>query len=234
MKRWLTVTTLLSVALIALSCSSNPGLVLLNANDNTNTNGAVIQNAGSIELSSVVMTIMTTPTVEELLSATQDLPSVSNSTKVRIAAIVNLLPQLDGWRGSVPSETSQAIDEIMNGVSGFANVTATAGFLQDAIDSGDYDSDEWLEDALDFGIDLLNDGEDTIYNPGWAPYEQTLFASFNVSQFRRAGLEGCLMGAVGCALGDDVPDEYAVRIGGVVGAVDSSIADLISQLSDWW
>jgi hypothetical protein len=234
MKRGLIVMMVLGLVLTAFSCTSGQGSIVMNAGDNTRTMGAVIQNAGSIHISSAIVTIMTTPTVEELLTAALDVPAISESTKDRINIILDLLPSLDGWRAKVPAETLQAIDAIMSDVEEAGNVTATIGVLQDAVDSGDYDGYEWLPEALDFGIDLLDDGEATIFNPGWSPYEQTPFVGFNVSQLWRASLEGCLTGAVGCALGDDVPDQYAVRIGGVIGAVDSSTADLISQLSDWW
>jgi hypothetical protein len=234
MKNWLIAAILLSLALTTFSCTSSQGIIVMNASDNTRTTGAVIQNAGSIDVSSVVMTIMTTPTVEELLTAALDVPAISDSTKDRISIILDLLPSLDGWRDDVPNGTLQAIDTVMSYVEEAGNVTAAIGVLQDAADSGEYDSYEWFPEALDFGIDLLDDGEDTIYNPAWYPYEEVAFVGFNVSQLWKAGLEGALTGAVGCALGNDVPDQYAVAIGGVVGAVDSSIANLISQLSDWW
>jgi hypothetical protein len=234
MKRGLIVIMVLGLALTAFSCTSSSAIIVMNASDNTRTTGAVIQNAGSIDVSSVVMTIMTTPTVEELLTAALDVPAISDSTKDRISIILDLLPSLDGWRDDVPNGTLQAIDTVMSYVEEAGNVTAAVGVLQDAVDSGEYDSYEWLPEALDFGIDLLDDGEATIFNPGWSPYEQAPFVGFNVSQLWKASLQGCLTGAVGCALGNDVPDQYAVAIGGVVGAVDSSIANLISQLSGWW
>jgi uncharacterized membrane protein len=55
-----------------------------------------------------------------------------------------------------------------------------------------------------------------------------------VSQLWKEALQGGVEGAVGCALAGIAPYDYGVKIGGVVGAVDSSIADFIDQLADWW
>jgi hypothetical protein len=190
--------------------------------------------AGVVDNSDEIITILTTPTVEQLLNAAREVEDISSATKTKIQYVLDLLPGLDGWLAEIPDETWQALDEIMGNVTDLETVALTRSFLQDAIDSGEYDDYEWLPEALEFGIGMLDAGENTIYNSGWAPYDDPPLIGFNVSQLWKEDLEGGIAGAVGCALDDAVPDQYAVGIGGVVGAVDSSIADLIDQLSSWW
>lgn len=235
MKKGLVVIMALSLALGAFSCVPKDGtIVVLSAGDHSGTVGAILGNIDDMKTSLPVMTIMTTPTVEELLNAALEVPAIGNSTKSRISIILDLLPELEEWLAEIPDETWQAIEEIMSDVEELGTVPATIDVLQEAIDSDQYDGYEWLPEALEFGIDLLDDGEDTIYNPGWAPYAEEPLVGFNVSRLWKEDLEGCIAGAVGCALAGIAPYDYGVKIGGVVGAVDSSIADLIGQLTDWW
>ena len=44
--------------------------------------------------------------------------------------------------------------------------------LQNMIDSHEYDEYRGFPQALKFGIQLLQDGRSTIYNPDWPPYEE--------------------------------------------------------------
>jgi len=232
MKGGFLVITILSLALIAFSCTNNPGYIVLGSPDAANSVGAAIQHVN--EAKEVGITIMATPTVAQLLNAVLQVPAVSNSTKSTISTILDLLPELDDWLAEIPGETLQAVDRIMSDVSELETVSAARDYLEDAVASGDYDAQEWLPEALEFGIDLLDAGEDTIYNAGWAPYSNPPLVGFNVTELWRKGLQGAIEGAVGATLADIAPATYAVKIGGVVGAVDSSIADLISQLSGWW
>jgi hypothetical protein len=235
MRKGLSVIIMLCLALMVSSCATNEGMIpLMSAGDNTNTVGSCVAHIDEVKSSSS-LTIMTTPTVEELLNAALEVPAISNSTKKRINIILDFLPELGGWLADIPDGTSQAIDEIMGNVTELDTVPQAETFLQDAIDSGQYDGYEWLPKALQFGKLLLEDGANTIYNPEWFPYTQSpLNESFNVTQLWKEGLAGGIAGAVGCALAGIAPDDYGVKIGGVVGAVDSSIADLIGQLADWW
>jgi hypothetical protein len=233
MKKGLVVIMVLSLALMASSCVPS-NIVVLDASDHAKVMGDIAANINDIKPSLSSMTILTTPTVEELLNAAREAPAISNSTKTSIKYVLDLLPELEGWLAEIPAETWQAIDEIMGNVTELETIPATTGFLQEAIDSGQYDGYEWLPKALKFGKLLLEAGKDTIYNSGWAPYEEPPLVGFNVSQLWKEDLEGGIAGAVGCALADAVPDQYAVGIGGVVGGVNSSIADLIGQLADWW
>ena len=235
MKKGLVVIILLSLALMASSCGPSDRIVL-GASDHTDVVGGVINNVDMIEITSLMgITILTTPTVEELLNAALDVEAISNDTKSSINIILDLLPEVEGWLAEIPDETWQAIDEIMSHVEELETVTNTTDFLQEAIDSGQYDGYEWLPEALEFGIDLLEAGENTIYNPTWYPYTAEPLLSFNASRLMKEDLEGGIAGAIGGALADIAPvDEYSIKIGGVVAAVDSSIADLISQLTGWW
>lgn len=227
MRRGLVVIIILSLALMASSCIPS-NIVVLDANDHA----AIMEDvAGNLP---DIITILTTPTVEELLNAAREAPAISNSTKTSIKYVLDLLPELEGWLAEIPDGTSQAIDEIMSNVTELATIPDTIDFLQEAIDSGQYDGYQWLPKALAFGKLLLEAGENTIYNPGWPPYAEEPLVGFNVSQLWKEDLEGCIAGAVGCALAGIAPDDYGVKIGGVVGGVDSSIADLIGQLADWW
>jgi hypothetical protein len=226
MKRALAVIMILSLALMASSCQQG-GIIVLGANDNTRVMEETMGNAGDI------VEVFTTPTVEQVLNTALEL-AIDNSTKSRISIILDFLPELDGWLAEIPGETLLAIDEIMGNVTDLETVSNATDFLQGAIGSGRYDGYEWLPEALDFGIDLLGAGANTIYNPGWSPYEAQPLVGFNVSQLWKEALQGGIEGAVGCALAGIAPDEYGVKIGGVVGAVHSSIADFIDQLADWW
>ena len=228
MKKGLVVIIILSLALMASSCiPSEESIINMNADDHTDIMEGVIDNADE-------MIPLTTPTVEELLNAELEVEAISSSTKISINIILDLLPELNGWLSEIPDETWQAIDQIMSSVEELETVSATRDFLQDAVDSGNYSGHEWLPEALQFGIDLLDAGENTIYNSGWAPYTEEPLVGFNVSQLWREDLEGGIAGAVGAALADIAPAQYVISIGGVVSAVDSSIADLISQLTGWW
>jgi hypothetical protein len=228
MKRGLAVIMILSFALIASSCQPG-GMIVLGASDHTDVMGGVVGNAGDI------VNVLTIPTVQQVLSAALELPAISNSTKRVINITLDFLPELGGWLARIPGETLLAIDEIMSNVTKLETVTATTSFLQEVVNSGEYDGYEWLHKALEFGIDLLEAGANTIYNPGWYPYTQPpLNSSFNVSQLWREDLQGGIEGAVGCALAGIAPGDYGVGIGGVVGAVNSSIAEFISQLADQW
>lgn len=227
MKKGLVVIMALSLALGASSCVPS-NIIVLDASDHADIMGGVIGNSDEI------ITILTTPTVEELLNAAREAPAISNSTKTSIKYVLDLLPELEEWLAEIPAETWQAIDEIMGNVTELETIAATIDVLQEAIDSGQYDGYEWLPEALEFGIDLLEAGEDTIYSPGWPPYAEDPLVGFNVSRLWKEDLEGGIAGAVGGALAGIAPYDYGLKIGGVVGAVDSSIADLIGQLTDWW
>jgi hypothetical protein len=227
MKRGLAVIMILSLALMASSCQTG-NVIVLGASDHARVMGDVIGNGGDI------VNVLTTPTVEQVLNTALGLDAIGNLTKSRISIILDFLPELDGWLAGIPGETLLAIDEIMGNVTELETVTATTSFLQGAIASGQYDGYEWLPEALEFGKLLLEAGEDTIYNPEWSPYAEEPLVGFNVSRLWKEDLRGGIEGAVGCALAGIAPDEYGVKIGGVVGAVDSSIADFIDQLADWW
>jgi hypothetical protein len=227
MKRGLVVIIILSLAIMAFACG-NPSQIDVDAPHASSVVGAVETHSGEI------IETYTTPTVEQLLNAALEVEAISSSTKISINIILGLLPELDGWLSEIPDETWQAIDQIMSSVEELETVSATRDFLQDAVDSGNYSDHEWLPEALQFGIDLLDAGENTIYNSGWAPYTEEPLVGFNVSRLWKAGLEGGIAGAVGAALADVAPAQYVIGIGGCIGAVDSSIADFIDQLSDWW
>lgn len=227
MKKGLFVMLVLSLALVAFSCTPG-GIIVLDAGDHADIMESLVDNSDEI------ITILATPTVEQLLNAARQVPGIDSSTNTSIKYVLDLLPELEEWLAEIPGGTLLAIDEIIGSVAGLETVAATTDFLQAAIESGDYDGYEWLPEALEFGIDMLEAGENTIYNPGWAPYSEGPLVGFNVSQLWKEDLEGGIAGAVGCALAGAVPEQYAVGIGGVVGGVDSSIANLISQLSEWW
>jgi hypothetical protein len=237
MKKGLVVVIILSLALMASSCIPDEGsMINLSASDHTDIMGGVTKNLNSIEITSLMdITILTTPTVEELLNAALEAPAVSNSTKTSIQHVLDLLPELEGWLAEIPDETWQAIDDIMYDTEAFGgNITLTINYLQGGLNSNAWDDYEYLPEALEFGIDLLEAGEDTIYNPTWYPYAAEPLLSFNTSQMMKEDLEGGIAGAIGAALADIAPAQYVISIGGVVGAVDSSIADIIGQLTDWW
>jgi len=230
MKRGLVVIVILSLALVAFSCSTEGAFVPM-ASQGSKT---VEDTTKYVKEAKPYITITATPTVEQLLNAILEVPEVSNSTKTTINYVLDLLPELEGWLAGIPAETWQAIDEIMGNVTEFETVSNATSFLQGRVDSHQYDGYEWLPEALDFGIDLLKAGENTVYNPEWFPYTEDPLVGFNVSELWKEGLEGGIAGAVGATLAGIALDTYALRIGGVVGAVDYSVADLISQLSDWW
>jgi len=229
MKKGLVVIIILSLALMASSCiPAEESIIDLSASDHADIMEDVIGNSGD-------MIPLTTPTVEQLLNAALEVPAVSNSTKTSIQYVLDLLPELEGWLAEIPDETWQAIDDIMYDIEAFGgNITLTIDYLQGGLNSNAWDDYEYLPEALEFGIDLLEAGEDTIYNPTWYPYTQPPLVGFNTSQLWKEDLEGGIAGAVGAALADIAPARYVISIGGVVGAIDSSIADLISQLSEWW
>jgi hypothetical protein len=236
MKKGLAVMILISLALVASSClPSNGTTIVLGAPDANDPPRATVENPGDITLS-LKTTILATPTVEELLNALLDVEAVGNSTKDKISIILDLLPELDGWLAEIPDETWQAIDVIMGNVTELHTVDATTALLQGEIDSGTYDDYEYLPEALEFGIELLEDGEDDLYDPEWYPYAGEPFDSysFNVSQMMKAALEGGIAGAVGAALADFAPAQYVIGIGGCLGAVNSLMADMISQLLGYW
>jgi len=235
MKKGLAVIILLSLALVASSCTSSYEGSIFTAHTATGVGKSGVQYAPDITVLSLETTILATPTVEELLNGLLEVEAVSNSTKETIEKILDLLPQLDDWLAGIPGETLQAIDVIMGNVTELHTVDATTDFLQDEIDSGKYDDYEYLPEALEFGIDLLEDGKDDLFNPDWGPYTGVPYVgSFNVSQMMKAALGGGIEGAVGAALADYAPAQYVIGIGGCLGAVNSLIADLISQLSGYW
>ncbi len=236
MKKGLAVMIILSLALVASSClPSNGPIIVLSGGDANDVAQAAIDPGPDIPLS-LKTTILTTPTVEELLNALLEVEAIGNSTKDKINIILDLLPELGDWLAEIPAETLQAIDEIMGNVTALHTVVATTDALQGLIDSGEYDDYVYLPEALGFGIDLLNDGEGDLYNPAWYPYLGQPYEShsFNVSQMMKEALEGGIAGAVGAALTGDFPAQYVIGIGGCVGAVNSLIADMISQLPDHW
>jgi hypothetical protein len=227
MKKALVAVIILSLTLMACSCEPG-GIIVLDASDHAGIMGDVMGNSEEI------IAVLATPTVEELLTAARQVPGISSSTNTSIGYVLDLLPALDEWTAEIPGETLQAIDEVMYNVTQLETIPAATDLLQDAIDSGQYDDYEWLPEALEFGIDLLEAGKNTIYSPAWPPYAEEPLVGFNVSQVWKEDLEGGITGAVGCAIAGAAPEQYAVGIGGVVGGVDSSIANLIGQLSDQW
>ncbi len=236
MKKGLAVMILVALALVTSSClPSNGDIIVLGASDHANVVGDVVSNGDRIQVTSLTgITILTTPTVEELLNAALEVEEIDSDTKDSINIILDLLPEVEDWLAEIPDETWQAIDEIMGNVTELETVTDTIDVLQEAIDSDKYDDYDYLPEALEFGIDLLQAGRYTIYNPAWSPYQATPFLSFNTSQLMKEDLEGGIAGAVGGALADVAPAQYVIGIGGVVAAVESSIADIISQLPGYW
>jgi len=236
MKKGLAIIILISLALVASSCiPSNGGIIVLGANDHEGVLGGVVKNVGTIDVTSLMgITILATPTVEELLNAALEVEEIDSDTKKSIENILDLLPVLEDWLAEIPTETLQAIDVIMGNITELHTVGAATDALQSLINSHEYDDHDYLLEALEFGIELLEAGEDTIYNPAWSPYQAEPFLSFNASQLMKADLEGGIAGAVGAALAGAAAAEYVIGIGGVVAGVDSSIADLISQLPGYW
>jgi len=240
MKKGLAIIILLSLALMASSCgmSNLPPYIDYGAGESTGTGEWLINSVGggNIPPLSIKTTILATPTVEELLNALLEVEAVSNSTKEIIENILDLLPTLEDWLTEVPDETWQAIDEIMGNVTALHTVPDTTDALQILIDSGEYDDYEYLPEALEFGIELLEAGADDLFSPTWSPYAGEPFVSysFNVSQMMRAALEGGIAGAVGAALADFAPAQYVIDIGGCLGSVKSLVANVITQLAGYW
>jgi hypothetical protein len=230
MKKGLAVMIFIALSLVASSCVPSE-VVVVSYPQSNGTTETCLEN---LEDANAGLTILATPTVEGLLDALLDVEAISESTKDTINIILDLLPELEDWLAEIPDETWQAIDEIMGNVTALQTVDATTDALQSLIDSGKYDDYEYLTDALEFGINLLDDGENTIYNPTWDPYADEPLVGFNASQLMKAALEGGIAGAVGAALAEAAPAAYVIGIGGCIGAVDSSIADIISQLAGYW
>ena len=240
MKKGLAVMILISLTLVASSCgmSNLPPYIDWDAGVSTGVGGDLNSHiaGGSIPLFSLRTTILTAPTVEELLEALREVEEIDSDTEETIDAILDLLPVLGDWLAEIPAETLQAIDVIMGNVTEFDTAVATAAFLQDEIDSGEYDDYEYLPEALGFGIELLEAGAADLFSPTWSPYLSHPFSTygFNVTQMMRAALEGGIAGAAGAALADFAPAQYVINIGGCLGSVNSLVADVISQLSGYW
>lgn len=238
MKKGLAIIILLSLALMVSSCGTSNGLKveLLDESSANGAGEAGVEHGPRVTVTSLKTAILTTPTVEELLNGLLEVEAVSNSTKESIEIILDLLPVLDDWLAEIPVETWEAIDIIMGNVTALHTVDATTEALQSSVDSHEYDDYDYLPEALEFAIDLLKDGKNVLYNPEWYPYSDAPYDShsFNVSRMMKAALEGGIAGAVGAALTGDFPAQYVISIGGCVGAVNSLIADIISQLSGYW
>ena len=240
MKKGLAVIILVSLALVASSCgmSNLPPYIDWDAEVSSGVGGKLNSSigGGSIPSFNFRTTILTTPTVEELLDALREVEEVDSDTKETIDAVLDVLPVLGDWLAEIPDETWQAIDVIMGNTTEFDTVVATTAFLQDEIDSGEYDDYEYLPEALGFGIELLEAGAADLFSPTWSPYLGHPFHTygFNVTQMMRAALEGGITGAVGAALAGYAPAQYVINVGGCLGSLNSLVADVISQLAGYW
>jgi len=225
---------------MASSCvpSNLPPYIDYGVDEFNEIGGNLISNVGggNIPPFSIKTTILATPTVEELLNALLEVEAVDSDVKEIIENILDLLPTLEDWLTEVPDETWQAIDEIMGNVTALHTVPDTTDALQILIDSHEYDDYDYLPEALEFGVELLEAGAADLFSPTWSPYagEPFVSSSFNVSQMMRAALEGGIAGAVGAALADFAPAQYVIDIGGCLGSVNSLVSNVITQLAGYW
>ncbi len=158
----------------------------------------------------------------EVLQATLMVPAIDRYTKSRIHLVLDELARLEQARDQIPNETLQAMSEVLDRVDAYPTITEKAEVLQHMIDSGQYDAHAGLSQGMATGIEILRDGEKTIYAPR---------CLINLTRLAQQDLAGTIGGAIGGGIIGGLP---GAGLGALAGAAGASGSDIVGQLTGWW
>lgn len=103
---------------------------------------------------------------DALLEAALQVGGIDPYVKDRIIVVLDVFSQIETRRES-SYEVQEAVKEIMENIELCNTVPEMIQTLQYAIDSHQYDMYEGFPEGLEVAIQLLQDGEETIFNPDW-------------------------------------------------------------------
>ena len=157
-----------------------------------------------------------------ILQAALTVPAINSHTKARIRLALSWLDRLEQAQDRVPDETLEAISDVMNQLEAYSSLPEKMEALQLMIDSGQYDLYEGLPQGMAASIEILRDGEKTIYAPR---------CLLNLKRLIEHDAEGAIAGAIGGLI---VAGPPGAGLGAVAGAAGASGSDLVGQLTGWW
>jgi hypothetical protein len=191
----------------------------LRAHDHTIIMEAVLQNARDIA-ARLPQNQVSSGT--EVLSAALEVPGISTHVKSRIRMVLNVLPSVEEAQGVMPEEAQQAVLDAMEQIGDCETLPQMVETMQSMIESGRYSGIDGLTQGLSAGIQILRDGEKTVYRPR---------ALFSLKRMVQQDLRGAIGGAIGGAIVGGPP---GAGVGAAAGAAGSSASDAIGQLTGWW
>jgi hypothetical protein len=158
----------------------------------------------------------------EVLRAALDVPAIDRYTKGRIRMVLHILADLEEAEGLVPDGTRRVVVDVLDRLEAYPSVPEKVDALQQMIDSGQYEVYDGLPEGLAAGIEILRDGEKTVYAPR---------CLLNLKRMLRQDLAGAIGGAIGGAIVGAAP---GAGVGALAGSAGASGADAIGQLTGWW
>jgi hypothetical protein len=158
----------------------------------------------------------------DVLEAATMIPEVSPYVKGRIRMVLDMLRLLQHAQPLIPEEMQEVMSEIREEIAVCEGPSEAVETLQGMIASGRYRAYEGLPEGLTAGIDILRDGEKTVYTPR---------CLFNLKRMIQQDLAGAIAGAIA---GGVVAGPPGAAVGALAGAAGSSASDAIGQLTGWW
>ena len=136
--------------------------------------------------------------------------------------VLGVLPSLEEAQMAMPEEAQQAVASAMEQIGGCETLPEMVQTMQRMIASGRYSGTEGLTQGLSVGIQILRDGEKTVYRPR---------VLFSLKRLVQQDLRGAIGGAVAGAI---VGGPVGAAAGAGIGAAGSSASDAVGQITGWW
>jgi hypothetical protein len=170
---------------------------------------------------------------------------IDDRTKARIRVVLSALPSVEAGQRKLPDAARRSVREIRGDIAAARTIQDKIGALKQARIRGTYGSIGGLNTGIDIGVAILEDGQASIYNPGWVG------AIMHPGQFGGLGeglgelgdklkdiVSGVLdvasddaVSAVGAAAGEAATGGNAAKIAAaaVAGAVAGSVGSVLSE-----
>jgi len=132
----------------------------------------IVMEAIIINYSEIKELVPESPTAADVLEAALKVPTIDEYVESRIEIVLEFLPEYEKKEAQLPSDIKAVVDEIENRLKECDSISTMIQTLQNMIDFHEYDEYRGFPQALKFGIQLLQDGRNTIYNSDWSPYEE--------------------------------------------------------------
>jgi hypothetical protein len=158
----------------------------------------------------------------DVLQAALMVPAVDRYTKSRIRLVLDALADLEQVQSRIPDDARHAVSDVLDRLEAYPTVTGKIEALQNMVDSGQYETVEGLPEGLVAGIEILRDGQKSIYAPR---------CFFNLKRMLQQDLAGAIAGAIA---GGIVGGPPGAGLGALAGSAGASGSDAVGQLTGWW